>query len=172
MSEDTVSPSDEAPFSVSEHRLKIVQGFYELGMQEDAWNELKEIESEFARTPDVVQMRTLLLLRDEKWEEALELTSELREMIPDGVAGYIHGAFCLHELKRTSEAKKMLLSAPEAIKKEAIFYYNLGCYQAAIGDVDDARKCLHKSFDLDEGLMEVARKDPDLVALKDSFLEP
>jgi len=172
MSQDPVSSPDENPFSMSEHRLNIVQGYYELGMLEDARNELEEIEREFALTAPVVQMRVLLLLRDEQWEDAFELTSQLREMSPDMVGGYIHGAFCLHEMKRTEEALRMLLSAPDVIKKEAIFYYNLGCYQAAVGDVDDARECLHKSFNLDKGLVEVARKDPDLAVLKDSLLEP
>ena len=169
MSKDQASLPDDSPFSVSEHRLQIVQGYYELGMMEDAWNELEEIERDFARTSHVVRMRTLLLLRVEKWEEALELSKELRDMEPEGTAGYIHGAFCLHEMKRTDEALQMLHNAPEAIKKEAIYFYNLGCYQAAIGQVEDARKCLSKSFDLDKALVAVASKDPDLEILKDSL---
>ena len=45
----------------------------------------------------------------------------------------------------------------------------MGCYQAVIGDVDTAFDCLRKSFDMDESLIDVARRDPDLAVLKDSI---
>ena len=46
---------------------------------------------------------------------------------------------------------------------------NFGRSVAAIGDIDTAFDCIKKSFDLDESLIEVARRDPDLAILKDSI---
>ena len=146
-----------------------MQGYCELGMIDDAWTELADIEKAFPATPSIVQMRVLLLLKEERWDEALGMSNELRRMEPHGCAGYIHGAYCLHELDRTGEALSLLDAAPEAVRDEAIYYYNKGCYQAALGDVETARGYLHKSFDLDERLLAVARKDPDLSALKDAL---
>ncbi len=154
------------PTSVSEGRLQAVQGYYELGMIDEAWEEFRSIEKDFPATPPIVQMKVLLMLKQERWEEALSFSAELRRMEPHGGAGYIHGAYCLHELERTAEALELLENAPDSVRDEAIYHYNKGCYQAAVGDVETARSCLRKSFDLDERLVAVARKDPDLAELK------
>jgi predicted Zn-dependent protease len=169
MAQET-APHDDAPFSDCDHRLQIVQGYYELGMIDDARTELAEVEAEFQPTPNLIQMRILLLLHEKEWSEAHELSAQLRAMDPEGCAGYIHGAYSLHEMKRTREALDLLSQGPSSLKEEALYYYNLGCYRAALGDVETARECLHKSFDLDGRLVAVARKDPDLHALKDSLL--
>jgi len=157
------------PTSMSEGRLQSVQGYYELGMIDDAWEDLLAIEKCFPATPPIVQMKVLLLLKQEKWEDALELSAELRRMEPHSGAGFIHGAYCLHEMGRTGEALQLLDSVPDPVRDEAIYHYNKGCYQAAVGDVETAHSCLRKSFDLDERLLAVARRDPDLVALRDEL---
>jgi tetratricopeptide (TPR) repeat protein len=112
-------------------------------------------------------MKILLTLKEERWEDALTLSEQLRSLAPEGGASFIHGAFCLHELDRTLEAVELLLDGPDSLQDEPIFHYNLGCYQAAIGALEDARKCLRKSFNLDERLVDIARKDPDLKLLQD-----
>jgi tetratricopeptide (TPR) repeat protein len=157
------------PTSISEGRLQAVQGYFELGMNDDAWSELADIERCFPATPSIVQMKVLLLLKDKRYDDGFELSSELRRMEPHGCAGYIHGAYCLHELERTNEALDLLEKAPSTVRDEAIYHYNKGCYQAALGDVDTARSCLSKSFDLDERLLAVARKDPDLSGIRDAL---
>jgi len=150
-----------------EHRMQIVQGYYELGMYEDARRELREVELDFPRQASLVQMKILLHLKDESWEDALTLSEQLRNLSPEGGASFIHGAFCLHELDRTLEAVELLLDGPDSLQDEPIYHYNLGCYNAAIGALEDARRCLRRSFNLDERLLDVARKDPDLKLLQD-----
>ena len=73
----------------------------------------------------------------------------------------------LHEMDRTLEAVELLLDGPDSLQDEPIYHYNLGCYKAAIGALEDARKSLRRSFNLDERLVDVARKDPDLKLLQD-----
>ncbi len=157
------------PTSNSESMLQVVRGYYELGMNEDAWQEFQLVEKNFPASPSIIQVKLLLLLKDEEWADALALSEELRRMQPHNGAGFIHGAYCLHELNRTDDALALLDKAPDTVRDEAIYHYNKGCYQAAIGDVETARSCLRKSFDLDERLVDVARKDPDLIALQGSL---
>ncbi len=157
------------PTSLSEGRLQVVHGYYELGMLEDAWEELREIEKSFPATRSILLTKILLYLKAKQWEDALELSGELRYMEPNSGAGYIHGAYCLHELERTEEALDLLESAPETLRDEAIYHYNKGCYQAAVGDRDSALSCLERSFVLDGELVKVARKDPDLAELQDAL---
>lgn len=157
------------PSSNSEMRLQAVRGYYELEMYDDAWDELKEIEKSYPLTPIILQMKILLLLKEKSWDVALGLTQKLQQMEPENGAGFIQGAYCLHEMKRTDEALALLDGAPESVRSDAIYFYNMGCYQAVIGDVDTAFDCLRKSFDMDESLIDVARRDPDLAVLKDSI---
>ena len=46
--------------------------------------------------------------------------------------------------------------------KEPIYYYNMGCYEALLGNAKDAELNLKTSFKLDESFRELAKKDPDL----------
>ena len=157
------------PSSNSEMRLQAVRGYYELEMYDDAWDELKEIEKSYPLTPLILQMKILLLLKEKSWDLALALSEKLQQMEPENGAGFIQGAYCLHEMKRTDEALELLAIAPDSVRSDAIYFYNKGCYQAASGVLDTAFDCIKKSFDLDESLIEVARRDPDLAILKDSI---
>ena len=62
-------------------------------------------------------------------------------------------------------AKKRLIAGPIALLKEPIYYYNMGCYEALLGNVQDAELNLQISFKMDSSFRELARKDPDLAAL-------
>ena len=88
-------------------------------------------------------------------------------MAPDAGAGFLHAGFCLHQLGKTAEAKKLLITGPVALLKEPIYYYNMGCYEALLGNVKDARINLETSFRMDSSFRELAEKDPDLQAVKD-----
>ena len=101
----------------------------------------------------------------ERWEEALDVARSLCEQEPNLSGGYIHTAYCLHELGLTEDARRTLLEGPQFLRKEAVFYYNLGCYQTQLGDLNDAKRMLKRSFDMDEKLRAVAKADPDLEVL-------
>jgi hypothetical protein len=78
----------------------------------------------------------------------------------------LHAGFCLHELGKTAEAKQLLLKGPAALLKEPIYYYNMGCYEALLGNVKDARINLETSFRMDSTFRELAKRDPDLKAVQ------
>jgi hypothetical protein len=43
-----------------------------------------------------------------------------------------------------------------------VYFYNLGCYHAVLGNPEDAQSYLQMSFNMDEKFREIARYDPDL----------
>lgn len=149
--------------------LLAAEGYLELDMAEEAWEELNAVPSEEHTQPEYLQVRVQLLMRGESWEEALAASQKLTKALPHSSAGFIHAAYCLHELGHTTEARQMLLDGPPALLKEPTYYYNLGCYQAILGDLDDAKRLVKRSFELDQRLVEVARKDEDLKALWSEF---
>ena len=145
-----------------ERSLLASQGYMELEMPEEALAELDELPAEEQELEDVLQMRLFILLRGRIWEPALEVCAQLREVFPDCSTGFIHGAFCLHELGRTAEAKQILLSGPTSLAKEATYFYNLGCYDAVLGNLEEATINLRTSFEMDDKFRAIAKYDPDL----------
>lgn len=147
--------------------MNAAQGYSELGMFEDALAELDTLSEEEREHPAALQMRLLVLMRMKRWVEGLEIAAKLREQCPELPTGYIHGAFCLHELGRTQEAKEMLLSGPPTLLAEPTYFYNLGCYDATLGNLEEAVKHLKMSFQMDEKFREIAKYDPDLKLVGD-----
>jgi tetratricopeptide (TPR) repeat protein len=152
-----------------EKQVLAAQGYTELGMFEEAVAELDRIEERYQRHPDVLTGRLFVLMQAKLWEPALEAARLLCKAAPDRSVGYIHSAFCLHELGRTEEARKVLIEGPDFLKNEPTYHYNLGCYEAVLGNVDVARAHVERSIQLDRNFRELARIDPDLRSLRDTL---
>jgi len=131
-------------------------------MARQSMAELNAIERTLQNRPEVLQLRLHHLMRSQKWAQALRVSQKLCRAAPDCSAGFLHAGFCLHELGKTAEAKQFLLKGPAALLKEPIYYYNMGCYEALLGNVKDARINLETSFRMDATFRELAKRDPDL----------
>jgi Flp pilus assembly protein TadD len=149
-----------------EWHFRAACGYAELGMTRQSIAELNEIEPPHQGRPEVLQLRLHHLMRGQKWVSALRISQKLCRAAPDCSAGYLHAGFCLHELGKTAEAKQLLLKGPATLLKEPIYYYNMGCYEALLGNVKDARINLETSFRMDSSFRELAKRDPDLEAVK------
>lgn len=149
--------------------FQAAQGYLELGMMDDALVELDSLPAAVQHRAEVLHMRLFIHMQARRWREALEISEVVCRLNPEETAGFIHAAFCLHELGRTAEAKTTLLGGPSALLSEATYYYNLGCYDAALGNIEDAQAHLRVSFKLDKKFREFARTDPDLRAVWDSL---
>lgn len=135
-------------------------------MTRESMAELKAIEDVFQDRPEVLQLRLHNLMRRRKWATALRVSNKLCRVAPDCSTGFLHAGFCLHEMGKTAEAKKILLRGPTALLNEPIYYYNMGCYDALLGNVCDARIHLQISFEMDASFRELAKKDPDLDSVR------
>jgi predicted Zn-dependent protease len=145
-----------------ERSLLSAQGYIELEMPDEALREIDAISSKDQFREEVLQMRLFIVMRARRWEQALSVCARLRATRPEGVTGYIHGAFCLHELGRTGEAKQLLVGGPSTLLSEPTYYYNLGCYDAVLGNLPEAARHLERSFQMDGKFREIAKYDPDL----------
>jgi tetratricopeptide (TPR) repeat protein len=141
------------------------QGYHELGLWREAWRELDGLSDAAQHRPDVLEMRVLILINERKWREALVLSRQLAEVAPEEEGGWVHSAYCLHEMGRTREAIQALLSAPASLKEKAIFHYNYACYSCVLGQIDAAREALLRSFALDKRYRDYALGDHDLKPL-------
>jgi predicted Zn-dependent protease len=152
-----------------EKSLLAAQGYIELEMPLEALAELDALPSEEKNSEQALQLRLFVHMKQQNWDVALDVCRFLREIHPDGVAGYIHGAFCLHEQGKTAEALELLLNGPTTLADEATYFYNLACYSAVLGDITAAIKYVHASFAMDDKFRDIARLDPDLNLIKESL---
>ena len=148
-----------------EWHVRAACGYAELGMFRESIAELDAIPARQQKRPEVLQVRLHHLMRTKRWAEALRVSRILCRVAPDCGTGFLHAGFCLHQLGKTAEAKDLLVTGPVALLKEPIYYYNMGCYEALLGNVNGAKENLHISFKMDASFREVAKKDPDLQAL-------
>ncbi len=146
-------------------RFRAACGYAELGMARESLAELDAMADEFQGRPEVLQLRLHHLMRKKQWARALVVSRKLCRVAPHASAGFLHAGFCLHQIGRTEEAKAVLLRGPTALLKEPIYYYNMGCYDALLGNFKDAQIHLKISFKMDSSFRDLARRDPDLIKL-------
>lgn len=154
---------------MSERAILAAQGYLELGMAEEALAELSSLPDIGSRDPDIIELRLHVLMQAARWAEALIAAEELIRLNPAAIPAYIHGAFSLHELGRTAEARDLLLQGPEELRNDPTFHYNIGCYEAVLGNRDAALASLEQSFALDATYRDFARRDPDLELLREAL---
>ena len=141
------------------------QGYCELGMFSDALEQLDSLPDDARRGSIAVELRIVILMQAKRWKSALTSSRELCKLEPERPTGYIHAAYCLHELGRTEDARTFLINGPDSLHKEPTFHYNLACYECRLGQLDLARAHLEKSIELDKHFRDFAKSDPDLAPL-------
>jgi tetratricopeptide (TPR) repeat protein len=152
-----------------EQKILTAEGFAELGMYDDALAELDELGPDEQDVLEALRMRVEIILRKRDWKTALRLSLRACQLYPSESPGFIHAAFCLHELGRTEEAKGTLLDGPAKLLDEPVYYYNLGCYDAVLGNLNEAKAYLRASFRLDKSFRDLAKNDPDLERIRDEL---
>jgi predicted Zn-dependent protease len=152
-----------------EDKIRAAEGFAELGMYDDALAELDELDPDYQDSLETLRIRVEIILRQRSWKAALRFSLRACQLYPSESWAFIHAAFCLHELGRTEEAKQMLLDGPAKLLDEPVYYYNLGCYDAVLGNLHQAKAYLHASFRLDQSFRDMAKSDPDLERIRDEL---
>lgn len=147
-------------------QLRTACGYAELGMERESLAALNAIPKSQQNRPEVLQLRLHHLMMRKSWRRALALSRKLCRLAPENGAGFLHAGFCLNQLGRTEAARAMLLNGPPALRREPIYFYNLGCYEALLGYPRDAQRHLRISFEMDPSFRDIARNDPDLVSLR------
>src|SRR6266404_2443387 len=146
--------------------LEAAQGWLELGNPIESSEELEKITALMRTHPHVLQVRWEIYAAQKKWEAALDIATTLMELEPDEALGWVHRSYCLHELKRTKEARDNLLPVVDKFAASTTIRYNLACYECQLGNLSQAKKWLKAAFSLGD------RKQMKLAALEDPDLKP
>lgn len=152
------------------HHLRAAQGWLELGNPAEAVIELRRVAQELHTHPDVIEVRLLISIQAQQWENCVELAGALIALAPGRLDAWIHRSYALHELRRTQEAFDLLLPVAERAGSVWTVPYNLACYCAQLGRLAESRDWLQQALRLDTAQVKaVALRDPDLKPLWDGL---
>ena len=150
--------------------LRAAQGWLELGNAREANEELDKITASLRHHPDVLELRWHIHAHAKNWAACVDTAEATVKAAPDRPDAWIHRSFALHELKRTREALENLLAAAERFPEVWTIPYNLACYCAQLGRLDESRAWFTKAMAIDADASKLAgADDPDLKPLWDSM---
>lgn len=152
-----------------ERLLQPVFGYIELGMYDEAKRELALLPDDLQQKAEAKLAQLELLVETKEWGRGASLACELCRSWPEKSFFWIKWAYCLHELRRTSEARDVILSAPPETQAEPLVRYNLACYESQLGHIDHAKELLSMAIKADRGYQAIALDDPDLQPIWDSL---
>jgi lipopolysaccharide biosynthesis regulator YciM len=142
--------------------LLAAQGYIELGMLEDAWDELESLPPELRAHDVVLELRIAIYQCLGKWDSARMLAESLAKRSPEKIHWWIEWACSLRQEQSTEQARKVLMEAVALHPNEVRLPYMLACYACDDGQLGAARKLLQTAFSMDATLRRKALDEPDL----------
>ena len=150
---------------VAKQVIRAASGWLELGMPDDALEELDALQGEDREERKVLELKLSAEMAKEQWKEGAVTAEKLCRMAVDEPDFFLSVAFCLHETGETEEARNWLQRGPEVLSEFPVYHYNMACYHWMLGEKERAKNHLAKAIDMDEGFLEAAREDKDLVGM-------
>jgi hypothetical protein len=147
--------------------LSHARGYLELGMVEEAADELDRVPIESASEFDVRVLRSLVLQGQKHWVRLVPLAAGLAREKPHDAGWWIMWAYATRRAATLAAAEKVLLEAEALHPKEATIQFNLGCYACQRGDLAVARTRVASAIALDSHFRDAAATDPDLAPLRE-----
>ena len=149
------------------HHLRAAEGWLELGNYTEANAELDNVTPTVRAHPVVLRLRWHVCAQGKAWDLAYEVANTLVRLEPGNAEHWLHRSYALHELKRTKEARDLLLPAAGMFQDIEVIRYNLACYECQLGNLPKAKEWLAQAFARAKGgaLKRQALDDPDLEPL-------
>lgn len=152
-------------------QLGYAEGYLALGMLDAAAEALSQItEAERAASP-VLTLSLAVHTERGDWTKAAEVGAILCEREPGVHWHWIQWAYSVRRSVSLESAKDILMRGVALHPREAIFHFNLACYEAQLGRLDDARVLLETACALNETFVELAKTDEDLAPLRGGKVE-
>lgn len=152
--------------------LEQAEGWIELGMAADALELLEGLAARERFRPAALEVKLEAEMSGEQWNHAADTARLLCVKVPHRPDYFLRAARCLHATGDTRAAKDWLMSGPRELIRSSIFHYHMGCYSAALGEEQEARRFLARAFDMDVVLREVAEQNEDLACLGLGEMKP
>src|SRR5215467_12105727 len=141
------------PLEAPDHQYwRASVGYVELGMFQEASDQLENIDPFDRAAPEVLAVRIAVYQGLKKWELMQEIAKRLAESQPDDIQWTISLAYATRRADSIKAAKEILLNAEPKFPKNAVIKYNLACYFCQTGDIKTAKNYLKEAFEIDLNL--------------------
>jgi len=154
------------------HYLQAAIGWLELGNHLEANEELEKITPELRAHPDVLEVRYQIYAKAEKWEMADEIAHTLNRIHPLAPQFWLWRAYATRRMPGGGilQAQEILINAQPLFPKVWTIPYNLACYCAQTGRLEECKMWFKMAMNIDEKTVKLAAVvDPDLQPLWDSM---
>jgi len=131
------------------HHVRAAQGWLELGNHVEAGEEIARVRAESLNHPEVLEVRWEICAAGRSWEAALQLAELLVSVAPGRASGWVQRAYAMRRIKDggLQLAWAALRPAFDKFPKVDTIPYNLACYAAQFGRLDEAWDWLHKAME-------------------------
>ncbi len=153
---------------LAEH-LTTAEGFLDLGMANEAWAELDEIEPLERAHPSVVSMRLRILERMASFETGVEIARGAVRLHPEDLDIRLLGAVHIRRATGIREALCFLQDSPETFRGHGGYWFAIACLHCQLGDLERAAECTRRAVGLDRSLQIKVLDHPDLAQLRASW---
>ena len=148
-----------------EQLLQPAIGYFQLGMMEEANEEIAALQPEAKSERIVLTLQVDIYGGSSSWQRMREVAGFLTHEWPDDSQHWISLAYATRRCRSIMEAEVILLKAAELHPKEPMIHFNLACYAAQTGELVTARERLAQAEMLDPSIRMMALEDPDLEPL-------
>lgn len=155
------SPTDQATI----RHLTAADGYLMLGMVQEANDELEELAPAVKHSRGVLAVRARIYIAAGSWELLREVAGFLVNCWPEDAQHWIWLTYGTRRCHSLTEAEQVLLDALRMHATEPMIHFNLACYSAQLGRLDEARQRLERAISLGPDLRLMALDDPDLEPL-------
>jgi lipopolysaccharide biosynthesis regulator YciM len=152
-----------------QRRLLAASGFAELSLFQEAVQELEELPDVSKELPPVLAVWLEVYQRWQKWSEAESVATHLVEIEPEEPNWPIARAYATRRGRGLAFAHEVLLQAGQKFPNCGTIQFNLACYAAQLGQLDEARRRLCRAIEIDDGFSAMAKTDPDLEPIRNEI---
>jgi predicted Zn-dependent protease len=147
--------------------LEEAEGWLGLGLWQEAWEEINQVSPANENRPEVLCCESRIFMKAEAWEYAVVAAYVLCRVAPLYPNGWIRLCYALHRSKRTSAARRVLMSVADRFPAEPIIWWHLALYSYELGDVKGARQWMKQAEARTRGrrLKQRVREEPELQPL-------
>lgn len=148
-----------------QRHLIAASGYLDLGMGQEAWDELDAMPPGDRARSEIVVMRLVILQSMALWDKAAEIAIGAVRHYPDCADLYLMGAYAIRRHLDVSAALEFLQGGQPCLIENAAYWFNRGCYHCQLGELEDAKACVQRAVDLDRSFQQMALDDDDLEPL-------
>jgi hypothetical protein len=152
----------------SEH-ITTAEGFFELGMLEEAWAQLEEIEPRHRADSEVLAMRLRILERMKRFDMGLEIARGSIRLHPDELDPWLLGSRHARGAEGPAAALEFLVRCGDRFHSHAAYWFELACLHCQAGDLTGTAECTRRAVELDRGYQMQVLDHPDLEPLRGSW---